>query len=196
MTNSGLIYFIDGEVVAEYNNAKVYKLNNELHLEIGPGHTLWALESEINDYMYQLQDMPNGDCLEIGLGLGVASRYLLSFPRVTHLTTVEINPDVIGAHAKIKESDRSTDLDYPSERHRILNADGLYYAYQTNRKYDFIFIDCYDRIDEETLPFIADLTRACIRILKPGGRVMGWLDKYTPEPYYSLFNNIFKSANM
>ncbi len=196
MTNSGLIYFIDGEIVAEHNHAKVYKLNNELHLEIGPGHTLWALESEINDYIYQLQDIPIGDCLEIGLGLGVASRYLLSFPKVTHLTTVEINTDVIGVHSKIKESDRSTTFDYPESKHRILNADGLYYAYQTNKKYDFIFVDCYDRIDEDTLPVIADMARACTRILKPNGRIVGWLDKYTPEPYYSLFNNIFNSANI
>lgn len=195
MTDRGLIYFKDGEIVAEHNTARVYKMHGELFLEIGDGHTLWALESELKDYMYQLQDYPQGDCLEIGLGLGVASRYILTFPKVTQLTTVEINPDVIMVHGKIKEEDRGLKLDYREDCHKILNADGILYAYQTTKRYDFIFIDCYDRIDDETLPFIADMVRACATILRPGGRIMGWLDKYTPEPYYSFFNRIFETIN-
>lgn len=191
MTNEGLIYFKDGEVVAEHGKAKVYKMNDELFLEIGPGHTLWALESELTDYMDQLQDFPRGRCLEIGLGLGVVSRYLLTFPKVDILTTIEIESDVIEVHKKIKESDRGVDLAYDPTRHRILNADGLSYAYQTDQRYDFIFIDCYDRIDEETLPIIADMTQACSRALAPGGRMMGWLDKHTPAQFFDIFQRIF-----
>ena len=191
MPNEGLIYFKDGELVAEHGQARVYKMNDQLFLEIGQGHTLWALETELEDYMNQLQDYPRGNCLEIGLGLGVASRYLLTFPKVKHLTTVEINPDVVAVHKKIKDSDRGHKLDYNPKKHRILNADGLEYAYQTNQRYDFIFIDCYDRIDEDSLPLIADMTNACARILTRKGRMMGWVDKYTPEPYYSTFVKIF-----
>lgn len=191
MTDKTLIYFEDGEVVAEHGKAKVYKMNGELFLEIGPGHTLWALESELSDYIDQLQDYPRGKCLEIGLGLGVVSRYLLTFPKVKHLTTIEIEPDVIAAHSKIKESDRGVDLKYASDRHRILNADGLSYAYQTSQRYDFIFIDCYDRIDEETLPMIADITNACSRILNRGGLMMGWIDTHTPPQYFDIFQKIF-----
>lgn len=190
MSKGGLIYFEDGELVAEHGEARVYKLNNELLLELGPGHNLWALESELQDYMEQLQDIPRGQCLEIGLGLGVVSRYLLTFPKVEHLTTVEINEDVIKVHSKIKEEDRGLQLEYDPTKHRILHAGGIEYAYQTKRKYDFIFIDCYDRIDEETLPVIADMFAACSRALKPGGRIMAWLDKHTPEPFYSTFENL------
>jgi spermidine synthase len=191
MTQEGLIYFRDGELVASHGDARVYKMNGELFLEIGEGHTLWALESEITDYIEQLQDFPRGDCLEIGLGLGVVSRYLLTFPRVKSLTTVEINKDVIEVHKKIREEDRGNNLHYKRELHKILHADGIEYAYQTKRKYDFIFIDCYDRIDEDTLPIIADMAQACSRILKSGGMMLGWIDKYTPEEFYVLFKGIF-----
>jgi spermidine synthase len=192
--SEGLIYFKDGELIVDTGNARVYKMNGELFLEIGDGHTLWALESELQDYTYQLQDFPNGDCLEIGLGLGVASRYILTFPHVRHLTTIELNKDVIAAHAKIPEEERKYPMVYEPKKHRILNADGLSYAYQTNKKYDFIFIDCYDRIDEETLPMIADMATACSRILKTDGKLVGWLDKNTPEIYALAFEQIFDSV--
>lgn len=187
----GTIYFRDGEVIAEHGNAVVYKMNGELFLEIGPGHTLWALESELADYVVQLKDFPRGRCLEIGLGLGVVSRYLLSFPKVEHLTTVELNPDVIAVHNKIKESDRGTVLRYSPDKHRILNADGLQYAYQTNQRYDFVFVDFYDRIDEDTLPQITDMVKACKRLLTPNGKIMGWLDKYTNGNHYRMFEMLF-----
>jgi len=189
-SDKGLIYFQDGELIAASNQARVYKMNNELFLEIGEGHTLWALESELEDYIEQLKDYPKGKCLEIGLGLGVASRYILTFPKVEHLTTIEINRDVINAHSEIKEEDRSTDLAYNANKHRILNANGIEYAYQTKQKYDFIFIDCYDRIDEETLPLIADMYMACSMALKPRGKIVAWLDKYTPGEYYNEFQKI------
>ena len=191
MGNRGLIYFKDGKVVAESNDVKVYQMNDELFLEIGPSHTLWALESEIKDYIQQLGDLPNGQCLEIGLGLGVVSRYILTFPRVQQLTTIEINPDVIEAHFRIPEDSRGAKFPYEPEKHKILCADGIEYAYQTKKKYDFIFIDCYDRIDEDTLPLIADMHRACLRILKPGGKIVAWLDKYTPGEHFLEFQRVF-----
>ena len=155
----GLIYFEDGKVIAESGDAKVYKLNNELFLEIGPGHNLWALESELEDYIWQLNDKPRGECLEIGLGLGVASKYILSCPRVRGLTTVEVNEDVIKAYSQLKSEDYSFDYNvYPEKRHTILNIDGLVYMYETKQRFDFIFIDCYDIIDEDTLPLIADMS--------------------------------------
>lgn len=193
-TKKGLIYFKDGELVAEAGNARVYKMNGELFLEIGKGHTLWALESEFTDYVNQLSDFPRGKCLEIGLGLGVASRYILTFPKVEHLTTVEINSNVINVNRKIRDEDRKYNLDYNPENHRILHADGLEYAYLTKQRYDFIFIDCYDRIDEETLPFIADVRAACKRILREGGRIVGWLDKYTVGQHEEIFQKIFKEG--
>jgi spermidine synthase len=192
--SEGLIYFRDGDLIAQSGNASVYKMNNELFLEIGPGNNLWALESELDDYIDQLSSFPKGECLEIGLGLGVASRYILTFPKVKKLTTIEINEDVINVHSKIPEEERGKQLDYKPSKHKIYNADGLIYAYTTKVKYDFIFLDFYSVIDEDTLPEIADMAVACRRILKPDGRVIGWLDKATPDSYAKQFFQIFDAV--
>jgi len=193
MVDEGLIYFKDGELIIESGEVRIYRFKNELYLEIGPGHNLWALESELSDYIWQLNDRPKGACLEIGLGLGVASRYILSCPRVRSLTTVELNEDVIKAYEKLTVSDYDKQFYiYPEKRHTLLNADGLIYMYQTNQRYDFIFIDCYDRIDEETMPVIADMVYAARRILTKDGIIVGWLDKHTPEDFVETFYKIFK----
>jgi hypothetical protein len=181
--SEGLIYFRDGELIAEEGNTRVYEMAGKLFLEKGEGHTLWALESELSDYIEQLGSWPRGECLEIGLGLGVASKYILSFPKVDSLTTVEIDKDVIEVHKRINPT--------INKRHLILNADGLYYAYETNRMFDFIFLDFYDVIDEDTLPLIADMVVACNRILKPDGKMLGWLDKHTEGEDANIFMSLF-----
>ncbi len=195
--DKGLIYFKDGALVAESGEAKVYRLNDELYLEIGPGHNLWALESELEDYAWQLDDKPNGACLEIGLGLGVASKYILSCPRVRSLTTAEINKDVIDVYNKLKPKDykRSDYHVNTGKRHTILNIDGLIYMYQTKERFDFIFIDCYAEIDEDSLPLIADIVHAGRRVLKKSGTIMGWFDKSTPEEFVTEFYGIFKQQH-
>lgn len=180
---SGLIYFLDGSVVAESGQVKVYKFNDQLFLEKGPGHNLWALESELEDYIFQLGSYPAGDCLEVGLGLGVASKYILTFPYTKTLTTVELDKDVIEVQ---KQANPIED-----HRHIVLNANGLYYAYKTDRLFDFIFLDFYSHIDEDTLPEIADMTEACRRLLKRNGKIIGWLDKYTPGKYAQIFMEMF-----
>jgi predicted membrane-bound spermidine synthase len=191
--SESLVYFEAGDLVAESGDAKVYKFNDDLFLEIGPGHNLWALESELPDYVWQLNDRPRGNCLEIGLGLGIASKYILSLPRVRALTTVEINKDVIDVHSKLKPEHFSFDTTiYPEKRHTILNVDGLIYMYETKQVFDFIFIDCYKEIDEDALPMIADMTMAAKRILADNGEMMGWFDKATPECFIDIFYSLFK----
>jgi len=190
--SSGLIYFKDGDLIAESGEVKIYKFNNDLFLEIGPGHNLWALGSEISDYIWQLNDRPKGKCLEIGLGLGVASKYILSLPKVKSLTTIELNKDVIDAYKQLKPEHYSLEFEVSSEkRHTVLNADGLIYMYETNQTFDFVFIDCYSIIDEDTLPMIADISIAARRILNNGGEVVGWFDKATPEKFVQMFYSLF-----
>jgi len=184
MSKQGLIYFRDGELLSQSGNVKVYKFMDLLHLEIGPGHNLWAIESELEDYIWQLNDRPKGNCLEIGLGLGVASKYILSCPKVDSLTTVEISEDVIEVQKQV-----NTIVD---KRHRIVSADGLIYMYATNKKFDFIFVDCYDIIDEDTLPLIYDYAYACKRVLNDNGEAIGWFDKATPEEYAEEFFDLWK----
>lgn len=193
MSKNGLIYFKDGELIAEQGEARLYQMNDELFLEAGPNHTLWALESELETYMWQLEDYPNGNVLEVGLGLGVASRYLLTFPRVKSLTTIEKNKDIIDLYPRIPRKDSDTfNKNFGHKKHIIHNIDGLSYVYNTNKKYDFVFLDFYDRIDEETLPEIRDMVNGCKRVLKVGGKIMGWLDPHTPEEFVKEFENIFE----
>ena len=90
-----MIYFEDGEIVASSGDVNVYKYEGDLHLDIGPGHNLWATSSEIKEYRQQLRKHPRGECLEVGLGLGVVSNYILALPNVKSLTTIEKNKDVI-----------------------------------------------------------------------------------------------------
>lgn len=192
----GLIYFRDGEIVAESGDVKVYEMNGELFLEIGPEHNLWALESEIEDYIQQIWDKPKGDCLEIGLGLGVASEYILSCPKVKTLTTVEKNAEIIKTYEIVKDILKSrprNEINFTAQKkHTVLNADGLLYSYATKKSYDFIFVDFYAGIDEDTLPVITDTVQACRRLLKPKGEIIGWFDKYTPKDLTRQFYKIFR----
>lgn len=190
---SSMLYFKEGDKIAESGNVRVYSFNNDLFLEIGEGHTLWALESELSDYIEQLGGRPKGNVLEIGLGLGVASRYILSLPNVRALTTVEANSDVVNVYNTVMERDRVFMENFSHKKHLVLNTDGLSYVYNTKRKFDFIFMDFYDRIDEDTLPEIKDMVEGCKRaqILAKGGKIMGWFDPYTPDEFTEQFYNIF-----
>lgn len=189
------IYYEDGELVASSGEVRVYNMDDQFFLEIGLGHTLWTLESELFDYIEQLEDTPFGDVLEIGLGMGVTSRYLLSCKKVKTLTTIEINKDVIKVYNKIKEflDDKLKDIVNitSDKKHRIINNDGSRYITHTQRKYDFIFIDNYTIIDEETLPEIEELVKVAAKILNSGGIISGWYDKYTLERFTARFNDIF-----
>lgn len=187
-----MIYFEDGKVIAEHGDAKVYEYNDDLFLEIGPGHHLWALGSEINVYIEQLRDFPNGDVLEIGLGLGVVSRYILSFPKVNKLTTIEVNGDVIEVYKEIMKLDDVFVKNFGHKKHNIINKSGLEYVYTSDKKFDFIFLDFYDRIDEDVIPAIKDMVRGCKRLLKEEGKIMGWFDPYTPEEFVGEFYSIFE----
>ena len=181
-----MIYFIDGDLIAERGEARVYLYNGLLHLEIGPGHNLWMVENEIDELSQQIGDYPRGKCLEIGLGLGVASRYILSFPEVESLTTVEINPDVIAIHELVVN--QISDL-----RHKIVNANGLDFILQTEEKYDFIFFDYYSIIDEETLELLDTYVKVARKTLADGGTILGWFDPFTPEEDANMFFDIFKT---
>ncbi len=179
-----MIYFIDGDLIAEEGKARVYLYDGLLHLEIGPGHNLWMVESEIKELAEQIGDSPRGKCLEVGLGLGVASKYILSFPEVDFLTTVEINSDVIAVHEIINRID--------DPRHKIIHAGGLDFILQTDEKYDFIFFDYYSIIDEETLEILDIYVKAARKTLADGGTILGWFDPYTPEEDADKFFDILK----
>lgn len=180
-----MIYFIEGDLIATHGEAKVYLYDDLLHLEIGPGHNLWMVESEIKELAQQIGDSPRGKCLEIGLGLGVASKYILSCPKVESLTTVEIDSDVIAVQKKANRIDDS--------RHTIVHAGGLDFIILTDEKYDFIFLDYYSIIDEDTLEILDIYVKAARKTLVDGGTILAWFDPYTPEEDANKFFDIIKS---
>ena len=57
---------------------------------------------------------------------------------------------------------------------------------------DFIFLDAWSHIDEDTLPFIADLVQAAKHVLKKDGSVVGWFDPFTPSEFSKTFFEIFE----
>lgn len=180
-----MLYFIDGDLIAEHGEAKIYLYDGLLHLEIGPGHNLWMVESELKELAEQIGDHPRGKCLEIGLGLGVASKYILSFPDVESLTTVEINSDVIVVHEMINRID--------DPRHTIIHGGGLDFIVMADEKYDFIFFDHYSIIDEDTLEILDVYAKAARKILNKDGTLLAWFDIYTPKEDADKFFDIFKT---
>jgi len=188
-------YFTTGKIVARSGDVKVYSMDDQLFLEIGPAHDLWALESEVIDYIQQLKDDPKGNCLEIGLGLGVASRCIMTYPMVDHLTTVERNKDVIEVHKQLiplLDNKKDKWAKYKEENHTVVNMDGLEYLLTTNEKYDFIFMDFYKGIDEDSLPEITDMVNAAQSCLTDRGIIRGWFDPYTPIEFVEVFHELFK----
>lgn len=195
------IYYDEGKLVAESGNAKVYEMFNSLFLEIGPGKNLWALESEYVNYIEQLAGKPRHKCLEIGLGLGIASRCILTCPHVTSLTTIESRKDVIDTHEQTCSTlDDGSRIDkwlpYDSSKHKIYNCGGLEYLYRTRARYDFIFLDFYSHIDEETMPQIEDMVKAAKHRLEYDGILMGWFDIHTADEFVEPFFNLFKKEEV
>jgi hypothetical protein len=177
------MYFTHGKIIAESGDIKVYEYNGVLYLEQGPGHGLWADSDEIKELSEQIGNKPKGDCLEIGLGLGVASKYILSNPNVKSLTTIELSPDVVKVYGMLNKED---------PRHTIIyNVTGLDYIFQTDKPYDFIFLDFYSIIDEDAIWEIEKCVTAGREILNNGGEIMAWFDPYTPDEFAKQFFAIF-----
>jgi SAM-dependent methyltransferase len=176
-----LLYFIEGEIIAQCGNIKVYEFNGELYLERGPGHSLWADSLEIEELKPQIGDKPRGDCLEIGLGLGVASKFILS-KDINSLTTVEKDIEVITVYKQLNPID---------DKHKIICGNGADFMLETKGTYDFIFLDFYDIIDEDTIGDIENYVKIAKTILRPGGEVVGWFDIYTPDEFAEQFFALF-----
>jgi len=175
------MYFTHGRLISEYGLAKVYLFNNQLHLEIGPGHSLWAYEGEEEQYVQQIID-PFGHCLEIGLGLGTSSQYILSFDEVKSLTTVEIHPDVIEVYKDVNLIEDT--------RHSIVNMSGIEYMVQSGRYFHYIFMDFYDIIDEDTILELRRIAQVAKQVLHEGGKIQAWLDPFTPREFAEEFYKI------
>lgn len=185
----GILYFRDGELIAEHGDARVYKMDGIRYLEVGKNgaHTMWTYEMEKEWYLdHNLNSRAKGNCLELGLGLGFASEIILSNPKVKKLVTVEINLDVIAVQDEVNP--------ISDDRHFIINASAEEYLGITKTTFDFIFIDTYIITDNETLDWLEDNVTKARSLLNPGGEVMGWFDDMASvEEEKKRFDKIFKA---
>ncbi len=150
-------------------NVRIYDMDGDKYLFVGP--VMYASTTERNWYITNVYPYARGKCLELGLGLGVASKVMLANDRVTHLLTVENNEHVIGAFGK------------PLLKHNILHADAMEWVSNfpvLEPMYDFIFVDHYT-FEEEELEMLQWLGTALQRLLKPGGKMVFWIDENGPD---------------
>jgi 16S rRNA G966 N2-methylase RsmD len=177
-----MIYFEEGKIVAESGDIKVYKMGDEFFLEKGPGHNLWIDTYENKDLKKQIGDKPFGNCLELGLGLGMVSAYILSFSAVENLTTVEIDADVINVYKQLNP--------IVDDRHKIINSDAVRYLDNVKEMFDFIFMDHYSIIDEDTIDMIEYSYNMAKRCISKEGSIVMWFDDYTPDEFAEKFFNL------
>jgi len=178
----GTIYFRDGDLIAKSGEVRVYNMNDELFMESKRGNLI-SSDQDLSDYVWQINNKPFGNCLIVGLGLGITARYVDSLNRVDKVTVVEVNKDIIKAQLE------ATPVN--SKKCTIINKDYLSFLYKTKEKFDFIFIDFYNRIDEDTFPMIADVAAASKSALASDGVLIGWLDNNTPEIFIEAFYGLF-----
>lgn len=184
----GILYFRDGQLIAEQGDARVYEMDGLKYLEVGENnsHTMWTDESEKSWYYKNGLDFKaRGFCLELGLGMGWASEIILSNSEVEQLITVEINLDVIAIQDEVNP--------ISDDRHVIINDDADNYTETTNNTFDFVFIDTYLTVDEDTLLWLEAIIPKIRTKLNSGGEIMAWLDEFALEEDKKRFYEILSS---
>ena len=160
---NGLLEFEQGDV-------KIFTVDGQNYLFID--QVLYASTDERPWYIRNVYPHARGKCLEIGLGLGAASRVILSNPAVTTLLTLESNPDVISAFGDT------------FRHHLLLNMDvntWVESAVHAGPIYDFIFVDHFAEMDEEFYPELKELVDTLKLNLKEDGKLVVWIDEHAAD---------------
>ncbi len=163
----------------EQENVRIYDMEKEKYLFVG--QIMYASTTERSWYIKNVYPHARGKCLELGLGLGVASKVMLANEKVTHLLTIEDNENVIGAFGK------------PLLKHNILHWDAVEWVSSfpvLEPMYDFIFVDHYTFEEEEmeALQFLGDGLKY---LLKPKGQMVFWIDENAPEEDQKLIQSLW-----
>jgi hypothetical protein len=181
---SNLDYFKHGTLIKECNDVRVYELNDELYMESGEVGNLISSEDDLRNYIWQLGKAPYGDVLVLGLGLGLGVKYIHSLPKVNSITVVEPNKDIIAC----QQVDYSLD---GYESITLHNVGVLTYLYEADKLFDYIFMDCYRDIGNDTWPFIADLVVAARKSCKFNGTLLGWVGENTSDYWLKAYRLLF-----
>ena len=159
----------NGKLTYHQGNVRIYNMDRQNYLFVD--QVMYASTAERAWYALNVYPHAKGRCLEIGLGLGVASKAILSNKRVSHLLTIESNDYVIAAFGR------------PLLKHNILHANVYEWVnnlYNAEEMYDFIFVDHYT-FDEEELNKLVQLSVDLKPLLKKDGRMVFWIDENGPE---------------
>ena len=127
----------------------------------------WMSDAKIHDRsMKELADQAYGDVLCGGYGLGLLQRHLTNNPRVTSVTTIEINSDVIRV---------------------MLEDDGWIWgraviadicSYKADRRWDVVIGDSWADSPDESNPLYTGFLANAPELVKPDGRVLCWLGSW------------------
>lgn len=172
---NGYLEFHQGDV-------RIYRVEGEHYLFVD--QTMYASTKERDWYIRNVLPFARGNVLEIGLGLGCASKVILSRSGVKKLLTIEKNENVIAAFGK------------PLYRHQVL-CDDVYEWVESwpepIRTYDLIFVDHYTLEDEEQIPELAELGRKLEPLLKSGGKMIFWIDENSPAEDQEQIKNLWRA---
>ncbi len=173
-------WFKNGLLEFEQGAIKIFSVDGDNFLFID--QVLYASTSERIWYIKHVLPHTKGKCLEIGLGLGVASKVILSDSQVTTLLTIEANSDIISAFGDTLR------------HHIILNMDvnsWVETAAHAGPIYDLIFVDHYAEMDEEFLPEMQDLVAKLKLNLKQDGKLIVWIDENADEENKKAYRKLW-----
>lgn len=163
----------NGNLEFQSGNVRIYNVERDQYLFVD--QTIYASTTERAWYIKNLMPVARGNVLEIGLGLGCASKVILANNRVNSLLTVEENEHVIAGFGR------------PLRRHLILMEDVNRWVKKLPRKfpmYDLIFVDHYTLEDEEeTIPELGKLAVQLEPLLKDQGNMVFWIDENIDDDY-------------
>ena len=171
----------NGRLDYSEEDVRIYVVEGHEYLFVG--QTLFASTTERSWYIKNVMPHAKGRCLEIGLGLGVASKTILAKKEVSHLLTIEKNERVIAAFGR------------PLPRHNILVADIYKWISDIlvlKPSYDFIFVDHHaDMEEEDTYVEMYVLVEQLKELLTEEGKLVVWLDENAPDEDKKRFRDLW-----
>jgi len=172
-------------------------------LETGWGDKIISINAQTvaSTYLYDMRALrmlghlpvllhPNPkEALLIGLGAGVSSGIIASYPAVDHVTVVELNEEVPEGAAKF--ADWNFDVVH-NPKVRIVINDGANYVKATHKQYDIISSDpIHPFILGNGILYSADHWEVCRDRLREGGVLAQWIPLY--QLHASDFATIVRS---
>jgi len=136
------------------------------------GRKVWMSDSPFElEAVKEAVEEAHGEVLTSGLGLGVFTCLAGAKPKVDSIDVVEKEEKVINlVGPALKE------LPILGKKIRIINEDLYHFLRTVSKAYDFIFLDIWGDI-LGPVKEVDQAVEAAQRCLKPGGRVMVWLQE-------------------